>query len=386
MTVLHLCSDFAKQSIYSDLLAALGVSGLKQIAFAPVRTLYEVERTAELERKSTGPVVLSKILTPIDRIFFRRKVRKVLQTLEQKVDLSKVNLLHAHFWYSDGAVALELHRRRKLPFVVAVRNTDVNSFLKLRPDLFGLATEILVAASRIVFITPSYVERVLATLSDANRRKVEDKITIVPNGISSFWLDDTGGELRRRNPDAGDLLRVLYVGDLSPNKNLRNLLSAVEILDRSRRTCLTIVGSGGSDENWVRSRVASGDGRVNWIGRLSDPLALREVYRQHDVFAMPSLRETFGVVYLEALSQGLPILHSRGEGVDGYFKSFDIAEAVDPRNTQEIAEKLAILAAKTPDVATRCRQMAGRFEWKRVAQQYLDIYNNVLEGSQTRDR
>lgn len=378
MSVLHICSDFAKQTVYCHLVANLAATGLAQTTFAPVRTDYEMSRALELERQAKSPVALRKVLTPLDRVFFRRKVRKVLQTLESAVELRPVNLVHAHFLYSDGAVALQLSRTRKLPFVVSVRNTDVNAFLRLRPDLRGIAGEILVAAKQIIFITPSYVERVLAKVGEDVRRRVEFKVSVVPNGIPSTWLQESCDGPTVPDRSHGRPLRILYVGDLSPNKNLRNLVRAIEILNCWRPCRLTLVGSGGADENWVRTRVGVGDNLVEWKGRLSEPDVLQHEYRQHDLFAMPSLRETFGVVYLEALSQGLPILHSRGEGVDGYFDGLEVAEGVDPRNPQEIAEKLAILSGRLPQVCSKCRESARRFEWRAVAQQYHDIYRNVL--------
>jgi len=383
MAVLHICSDFARQNIYCHLLAALAARGLSQVAFAPVRTEGEVGLGPELEHRSRSPVVLRKVLTPLDRILFRRKIRRVMHTLEAAVNLGHIHLVHAHFWYSDGAVARKLRERYGLPFVVAVRNTDVNAFLRLRPDLLGLATEVLLAAARIVFITPCYVERVLSKLGKQARLQVEGKICVVPNGVAAFWLE---GDLALP-PEAAtvppETLRVLYVGDFSSNKNLKNLVKAVEILNRSRPVRLTLIGSGGAYEGWVGTRAGAEDGLVTWKGRLSDTAALRREYLQHHVFAMPSLRETFGVVYLEALSQGLPILHSRGEGIDGYFDGLDIAEKANPNSPQEIAEKLRILSERTPGVRVRCRQAARRFDWNVVAAQYQEIYDAaILKGNQ----
>jgi glycosyltransferase involved in cell wall biosynthesis len=384
MKVLHICSDFAKQAIYSKLIAELSTVGLKQIVFAPVRSTQEAAQASILERTAGARVLLPKVLTPLDRICFRRKIRRVLQVLEEHVETKQVNLVHAHFWYSDGGAALQLNERLGIPYVVAVRNTDVNVFLKLRPDLFGIARRVLSKAQRIIFITPSYVDRVLNKLDKELRLQVAQKISVVPNGISADWLQSSPDFARERHYDGSGILRILYVGEFSVNKNIRNLVAAVDILNRYRPTSLTLVGSGGADENWVRRCIPSRGGRINWIGRISDPIKLQHVFREHDVFAMPSLQETFGVVYLEALSQGLPILHTKGEGVDGYFKGINVAEAVNPKKPYEIAEKLQILAARHPGIGFQCRAVAEKFDWKLIAQEYLNIYHKTSRGSTNR--
>jgi glycosyltransferase involved in cell wall biosynthesis len=51
-------------------------------------------------------------------------------------------------------------------------------------------------------------------------------------------------------------------------------------------------------------------------------------YRNSDIFIMPSYNETFGLVYIEAMSQGLPIIYTQNEGVDGYFKEGSVGYSV----------------------------------------------------------
>ena len=61
--------------------------------------------------------------------------------------------------------------------------------------------------------------------------------------------------------------------------------------------------------------------------------------------ALPSRNETFGMVYTEALFAGVPILYSRGTGIDGHLSGLDVGMAVDPDNVSEIAEGLVDLVA-----------------------------------------
>ncbi len=68
--------------------------------------------------------------------------------------------------------------------------------------------------------------------------------------------------------------------------------------------------------------------------------ALMPLYREADVFLLPSRRETFGLVYAEAISQGLPVLYGRGQGFDGQFEDGRVGYAVDPDDPVAIADKV----------------------------------------------
>jgi glycosyltransferase involved in cell wall biosynthesis len=278
--------------------------------------------------------------------------------------------VHAHFLYSDGAVALRLNESRGVPYVVAVRNTDLYAFMRYRPDLNGIRDRVLSHASRVVFLSQAYRDALERRLHRAMRDRIAGKSIVIPNGVKRDWLEPPP----RREDDQSRLLRLLYVGDVSPNKNLRRLLDAAARLASMRPVRLTLVGGGG-DEGAMAGLIASG--RFPFVtlrGRIEDPSALREVYRQHDVFVMPSRRETFGVVYVEALSQGLPVVHSRGQGVDGYFQPGTVAEAVDPDDPADIAAKVEALADRLPGVRKACVREAARFDWGRIAQSYAQVY------------
>src|SRR5699024_9974529 len=104
-------------------------------------------------------------------------------------------------------------------------------------------------------------------------------------------------------------------------------------------------------------------------------------YASHDIFAMTSYNETFGLVYIEALSQGVPILLTKGEGVDGYFEKEDVYETVkDPYDVKEIAQKIGLLADWLDNkLKKRCIASAKIFDWSQISQQYKSIYQNSIE-------
>lgn len=109
---------------------------------------------------------------------------------------------------------------------------------------------------------------------------------------------------------AGSVPRILYVGQFIERKGVLQLLDAVERVGRSQAVSLTMVGHGPLEET-LRSVIAARylESCVTMRGFVDQP-ELPALYAEHDLFAFPSLEETFGVVLLEAMAAGLPTIAS----------------------------------------------------------------------------
>lgn len=374
MRVLHIAGGFAQHPLYSQLVGQIHALGYDQTVFAPVRS------NAELARQPADvPGAIDYkyrlILRPVHRVLFRSKIRRIFGELSSCVDPTEIDVVHAHTAYSDGAVALRMHRRFGVPYVVAVRNTDLNVFMRFRPDLRWILCAVLGRASKIVFLSPVYRSEFLSRLPRRLRCGIEAKSLVLGNGLDSFWLQRNVGT---SHGESGSV-RILYVGDFSHNKNVERILRAVALLDKRMSVRLTLVGGGGSGEKQILSALRKTEySFANFVGRIEDRAELRSIYRAHDIFVMPSFKETFGVVYIEALSQGLPIVHSRGQGVDGFFAPGTVSEAVNPRSIDSIAAGIEHLAGRLESVRTACISEARRFSWESIAASYGELYDYVV--------
>ena len=130
-----------------------------------------------------------------------------------------------------------------------------------------------------------------------------------------MWYSSTA---QRLETSVGQL-NLLYVGDFTPNKNVIRLLEACKVVSERLPLALSLVGGGGCRAAKTEKALASGRFPfATWVGRIDDRNELKQMYGAHDIFVMPSIHETFGLVYLEALSQGTPVLFSSGQGISGY--------------------------------------------------------------------
>lgn len=374
----HICSAYAQQALYPSMLRAISAEEMKQFMYVPVRT----EEELNVGRIDDDPKILFRfvnILQRHHRVMFRSKISRVLEDVLDHSPVREYKLTHAHFLYSDGAVALALHRKIGLPYIVAVRNTDLHAFMRLRPDLSSMRDDILRHASRVVFLSPAYLEKLTSRLPAFLQDLVTGKAITIPNGLDPEWLNDLNEVVEDRT-DFDHTLKLLYVGDFSTNKNISGILSALDILQTQRPTSLTVVGGGRDAGNRVRALLNSYSCKgVSFHGRITNRDRLRLLYRTHDVLVMPSFYETFGMTYIEALSQGLPVVHSVGQGIDGYFAGNTVAAAVNPADAHSIAMGVLSVAGRLPWVRNECLEAARRFDWRLIGESYREIYRGILK-------
>jgi len=363
--MLHVCSAYCQTRLYHELCQSMSRLGFEQVMYCAARRRSEAE-VALKGREGGYEILVRAILKPIHRLLFRAKIAKVAHDIEQHVELERIDLVHAHFLFSDGAVALRLKRDFGIPFVVAVRNTDLNVFMKYRPDLRGIMRDVIIESSKVVCLTPAYGKRLAESVDSPTRSELEQKLEIIPNGIQPHWFE-TG----LTNCPAGEPLKIICVQDGSRNKNVRGLVSAASILARSQRVHLTIVGRSphASELKHDEPRL-----HIELAGRVDCWNKLAELYRSHHVFAMPSFHESFGLVYIEAMSQGVPIVHSRGEGPSGSFNSLGVAAEVDPGDARAIADGILRVHRGLPGSRYLCRQTARRFTWPLIAASYQALW------------
>jgi glycosyltransferase involved in cell wall biosynthesis len=92
---------------------------------------------------------------------------------------------------------------------------------------------------------------------------------------------------------------------------------------------------------------------------------------------MPSVTETFGLVYPEAMSQGLPVIYTSGQGFDGQFQDGQVGFAVNCYDAEEIAEKIIKIVANYQELSENAVKNAKKFRWSDINQKYMNIYQEI---------
>jgi phosphatidyl-myo-inositol alpha-mannosyltransferase len=168
---------------------------------------------------------------------------------------------------------------------------------------------------------------------------------------------------------------VLFIGRHEPRKGLAVLLDAWAGLDRDAR--LRVVGAGPQTDE-LRSRAV---GDVEWLGTVTDT-PRNELLRGATAFCAPSLRgESFGVVLLEAMAAGAPLVASAIEGYQNVARAGQDALLVPPGDAGALRDALR-LVLDDPGLRARLvasgRQRAEEFSMRRLAERYLELYARAL--------
>ena len=161
-----------------------------------------------------------------------------------------------------------------------------------------------------------------------------------------------------------DSFKIISVGRLVSTKGFDLLIRAAKnLVDEGHPIQIMIVGEGRKKKQLLDLAAELGmAGSLRFTGGLENAL-VRNLYGYFDAFALPSFRETFGVVYLEAMSAGIPIVGVKGLGIDGIVQDKVTGLLTQPRDIGDIQAALEWLAShpeKARDIASKGREMVLR--------------------------
>ena len=172
---------------------------------------------------------------------------------------------------------------------------------------------------------------------------------------------------------------VLYAGRLSNEKNLAALVSAFATLD-AEKAHLVVVGDGPARADLAQALAGR---HVTFTGYL-EGAALARAYASADVFAFPSLSETFGQVVLEAMASSLPVVAFEAEGVRDLLAHGKTGLMVEAREAGAFADALRalVVSPEQRELLGReaYRQARGR-TWESVMRQITTVYGEVAESA-----
>ena len=306
----------------------------------------------------------------IDRFFFFEKERKVRNAFDNFYKDKKFDLIHAHTLFTSGYIAYKLYLEKRIPYIVAVRGSDVNVFFKKRIHLRNIGIKILSNASKIIFLSNTHKNEVLNKYVPNNIRTIiERKTIVIPNGINDFWHVNKTMKTRICNPEN---IGLIYYGDINANKNLETTVDAMKILEKmGYKVSFKVIGA---IKDSKRKRLLKKAKGIEYY-----PFSPKEVIikhlRQADIFVMPSFSETFGLSYVEAMSQGIPVIYSRGQGFDKYFEDGIVGYGVNPADACEIAKKILMILNRYDIISKSCLEKSSFFKWSNIAAMYQKIYD-----------
>jgi glycosyltransferase involved in cell wall biosynthesis len=374
MNVLQLNSYYISSGLYKNLYKNLSRQDVQQTIYVPVKNDADIGKNKIINLEE-GNYIYSNTFNDFDRIIYYSKIKKIVQDMQERISYEQFDLIHAHSLFINGGVAYKLKQENNIDYITAVRSTDINVFFKYMFHLRNYGLKILKEAQKIIFISPAYKQKLINNyIPDDLQSEIIDKSIVIPNGINEMWLNNKY-KVHQAKLNSKEL-KLLYVGQLIKRKNIEKTIQVAKILKkRGYNSNLTIVGKGKLRKK-IKKIANKHENLIELKGYLSQK-ELIQVYRDADIFIMPSQNETFGLVYIEAMSQGLPIIYTKNDGIDGYFDNGEIGFAVNPDDSQMIANKVELILKDYQAKSKATLTTVDQFSWQDITQKYLKLYQKI---------
>lgn len=296
---------------------------------------------------------------------------RAIESLIKKEKLC-FDLIHAHFTWPSGAVAVRLKQIHSSPVIITEHtSTTFQKAVETQDPVFIEAWREADSLVRVRRNDVALFERVGISLG---------KVTSIPNGYDSerFYPSDALNCRATLNLPL-DKKIILYVGNFySEAKGHKYLIDAISIIVKQRKDVLCIIIGSGKLQTDIEKQIKSLDldDFVYLPGRKSHgeiPIWMNAC----DIFVLPSLSESFGVVQLEAMACGKPVVATRNGGSEEIITSSVHGILVEPSDPGSLAD--GIMAALDQEWNhDAILQYAKQYTWADIAKNIADLYKKSI--------
>ncbi len=310
----------------------------------------------------------------------------------------RYDVYHAHYWLS-GWVARELQQCRAAPVVQMFHTLGVMKNLVARSEedretehRIAVEREIMGFADRIVAATPRDRQQMIDLYSAS-----ADRIAIIPPGVDlNLFRPIPAIEAKEFIETPADDHTVLFVGRIDPIKGIDVWFKAMALLveenpDLREKMCVCLIGGDVDEELTTDAELARleslkeeldiGD-LVTFLGRRAQE-SLPYYYSAADAVVMPSLYESFGMVALEAMACGTPVVASDVGGLSFVVRDGETGYLVPEGDPRAFADCLGRLL-RDPELRARLgargKEIARDYAWPKIADQIEQAYQTVIHA------
>jgi len=281
----------------------------------------------------------------------------------------RADVIHAN-WSVNGVIAGIAGMVSGKPVITTLRGTDISS--AKRSKVFSLALKLCMRTSDKVVAVSQTMQHALGHEFPQYR----DKVFFIPNGVGDAFLS-----VERNNHCLGK--NILAIGNLTSNKNIQCILSAIKQLADEYDLCLEIIGDGPE-----RSRLEafSMEQRISNRVRFTGPMEQAEIpkaLQKGDIFVLASFSEGRPNVLVEAMATGMPIVASNIDGVRELITDGTNGLLFDPRDSMQLAEQIRRLC-ENPELRSKLAHNARQYvienglSWTQAAQHYASLYESAV--------
>lgn len=281
------------------------------------------------------------------------------------------DLIHAHVALPDGYAGALIAQDFGKPLILSIHGVDLQKTIHRGPKYLSSLCFPFNHASKVIVVSEK-----LKLISHQNPWR-NDHVIVIPNGIN---FDDLPREVGHHNAEKV----ILSVSNLVHTKGIDLNLYAIKTLLKKHPTLTyNIIGDGAEKQNLLELvKRLDIQKEVNFLGRKPNNEVLKNM-ADCTIFCLPSWNEAFGIVYLEAMALGKPVIGCRGEGIEDFVEHNVNGILVKPKNVESIVEALDFLLSspkKSESIGENARNhIVKNYTWEKNAEKTINAYYEVLQ-------
>lgn len=296
----------------------------------------------------------------------------------------KPDIVHSHHPFLVGDLALRISRQHQIPLVFThhIMLDQYIDFFKIKGELFKrFVVELSTGYANLAdcVIVPSSAAHGLL-----RKTGVTSPLHIVPTGVDAgYFAQGHGADFRQKWGIPLDAFVVGHLGRLTPEKNPEFLArAAVDFLKTANRACCLIVGTGPSAQT-LKTIFQENNLEDRFYGTgLLHERELVDAYHAMDVFMFASHTETQGLVLLESLAAGTPVVALDVPPLREYVQDYRNGRLVPADDREQFAEGLSwfmnLPQDKFREMKRYAQETVGEFTIEKSARKLLDIYTQLI--------
>ena len=302
---------------------------------------------------------------------FRKAKRKCVEVLTEGLFSKYIaeqgipDAIHVHSALWAGISAMDIKKRYGIPYVVTEHSTAYARNLLSEYEL-QLTSQVFNGAEKRIAVSSRLARRLEAMFPGTT-------FDVVPNMVDTDFFS-CGSSARTRTPFV-----FLSVAFLTAKKGMANLLTAfARAFGGMQDVRLEIGGDGECRAALEKKATELGvDNQVTFLGALNRS-EVRDAMCRSSAFVLPSRYETFGVVLIEALSTGIPVIATRSGGPEDIVND-NVGLLVEPASADALANAMRLVMQKTYQERLIRIYAINNYEKKQIAQNIILTYKKILQ-------
>jgi D-inositol-3-phosphate glycosyltransferase len=304
----------------------------------------------------------------------------------------RYDLIHSHYWLS-GLAGKRLQQWWDVPHVMgfhtlgAVKNAV--GIGEDEPELrINAEKELVKDCHRIIASTVKGKED-LISYYDAS----PETVSVIPCGVNLDLFRPIKREIARGYTGLNDESIILFVGRIVPLKGIDNLLKAMTYLERKQRIKLAVIGGDEHSQAEMQrlknlSRSLKINESVTFLGLVKQEM-LPFFYSAADLCVVPSYYESFGLVVLESLACGTPVVATKVGGAESVIRHGETGYVVTDNDPCYLADKIARLLSTSNGnrgFVGSVRASVTKYSWSNITEAIIAEYRSVLRDFSSKAR